>query len=99
METMDKVTVRLPAETIRLLQELVDNGEFPTMADAVRSAVDKFIGDRFTPETRIEIIESPRDDDIIEMNALVRNGDSVLINDSVCDSVRDYIRNRLDKGF
>ena len=37
---MEKVTVRLPAETIRLLQELVDRGEFPTMSDAVRNAVD-----------------------------------------------------------
>ena len=98
METLEKVTVRLSAETIRLLQELVDEGEFPTMSDAVRSAVDRFLGDRFTPETRIEIIESPRDGGIIEMSALVRSGDPVLINDEVCDSLRDYIRSRLDKG-
>ena len=98
MDTMEKVTVRLPAETIRLLQELVDRGEFLTMSDAVRNAVDSLIGDRFTPETRIEIVESPRDDGIIEMSALVRSGDPVLINDEVCDSLRDYIRSRLDKG-
>ena len=98
METLEKVTVRLSAETIRLLQELVDKGEFPTMSDAVRSAVDRFLGDRFTPETRIEIIESPRDDGIIKMSTLVRNGDAVLINDEVCGSLRDYIRSRLDKG-
>ena len=28
METLEKVTVRLSAETIRLLQELVDKGEW-----------------------------------------------------------------------
>lgn len=97
MGSMEKVTVRLSSDTVRMLQELVDRGDFPTLSDAVRSAVDHLVDDRFSSDSIIEIVETPYDDGIIEMSALV-HGDADIAGVAVQDAVRDYIRSRIDRG-
>lgn len=97
MVSTEKVIVRLPPDTIRLLQELVDRGEFPNLSEAVRSAVDQFIDGHFSPDSIIEILEEPSDDGIIEMSALV-HGDASVMGVAVQDAVREYIRARIDRG-
>ena len=93
MSDLEKVTVRLPSDTVRLLRELVDRGEFSSMAEAVNRAVEEFVGERFTPEDRIEIISVP-EDDIIEIGALL-HGDSDTITGQIDDAVRAYVRSRM----
>lgn len=95
MSGMEKVTVRLPSDTIRLLRELVDRGDFHSMAEAVNCAVEDFIGERFSPEDRVEIIASP-EEGIIEFGSLLHSdSDSDTITGELDDAVRAYVRSRM----
>jgi Arc/MetJ-type ribon-helix-helix transcriptional regulator len=46
----ERVTVRIPIETVDALQHLVQNGDYSTLSDAVRAAIDIFIEAQFAPE-------------------------------------------------
>ncbi|MDD3621199.1 MAG: ribbon-helix-helix domain-containing protein [Methanofollis sp.] len=51
---MERITIRLPRQQVEMLQRLVDNGEFPTVSEAVRHAVRDLIekrGDRALRES------------------------------------------------
>ncbi len=37
--TMKRITIRLPEQQVNLLEQMVDDGEFPTVSEAVRDAV------------------------------------------------------------
>ena len=37
--TMKRITIRLPEQQVALLEQLVEEGEFPTVSEAVRDAV------------------------------------------------------------
>ena len=50
MVESERVTIRLPHERIASLQGLVDQGKFPTISDAIRAAIDKFVEGEFTPD-------------------------------------------------
>jgi len=43
---MKRITLRLPDQQIALLEELVRNGEFPTVSEAVRDAVRELLQKR-----------------------------------------------------
>ena len=94
MGELQKVTVRIPSETVVLLQELVDRGEFHSMADAVNHAVEDLVGSKFTPEDRIEIV-SHSEDNVLEIGALIQGGADPLAGDEIRDAVRAYVRSRM----
>lgn len=51
---MERITIRLPKQQVEMLQRLVDNGEFPTVSEAVRHAVRDLVekrGDRALRES------------------------------------------------
>ena len=50
MTDSERITVRIPAEKLKALQELVDKGKFPTISDAIRAALDSFVEKHFTPD-------------------------------------------------
>ena len=95
---MEKVTVRLTSDSVRLLQSLVDRGDFPNLSEVVRNAIDEFVGDRFPPGSIVDIDESAHDDGVIELSALVHGNNTMLMGEAVQDAVREYIRNRMDRG-
>ena len=95
---MEKVTVRLTSDTVRLLQSLVDRGDFPNLSEVVRNAIDEFVGDRFPPGSIVDIDEFAHDDGVIELSALVHGNNTMLMGEAVQDAVREYIRNRMDRG-
>ncbi len=37
--TMKRITIRLPEQQVDLLEQMVEDGEFPTVSEAVRDAV------------------------------------------------------------
>jgi len=80
------------------LQALVDNGKFPTISDAIRAAIDTFIETHFTPEYIERVtVELPKGK-LVELEALVKDGDSVSIDDAIRNAVRDYVRMRLERA-
>ena len=93
----ERVTIRIPTDKLEVLQRLVDTGEFGTLSDVVRSAIDKFVEDKLAP-AHIErmTVEFPKGN-IVELEKLVNSGDSVSIEDAVRNAVREYLRTQVVK--
>jgi Arc/MetJ-type ribon-helix-helix transcriptional regulator len=90
----ERVTIRIPTERLKALQELVDNGQYGTISDAIRAAIDRFVDERNTPEYIQRItIELPKGN-VVELQELVHTGDSVSVDDAIRNAVREYVRSR-----
>jgi len=95
----ERVTVRIPSERIEALQALVKSGEFATISDAIRAAIDNFIETQFAPDyIKKMTIELPKGN-VIDLQQLVKSGDSVSIEDAIRNAVREYVRRRLSKAM
>jgi len=94
----DRVTIRIPPEKIHSLQTLVKKGEFDTISDAIRAAIDRFIDQKFAPDyIRKLTIELPKGN-VVDLQSLVKAGDSVSIEDAIRNAVREYVRKRVQKS-
>ena len=94
----ERVTIRIPPEKIQALQSLVKNGTYPTISDAIRAAIDRFIDVQFAPDyIRKLMIELPKGN-VVDLQQLVKSGDSVSVEDAVRNAVREYVRRRLHKA-
>jgi len=94
----DRVTIRIPPETIHSLQSLVKKGEFDTISDAIRTAIDRFIDQKFAPDyIRKLTIELPKGN-VVHLEQLVKSGDSVSVEDAIRNAVREYVRRRVAKA-
>ena len=77
----------------------MDGGKFPTISDAIRAAIDSFIETNFTPEHIQRVtVELPKVK-VVELESLIKDGDSVSIDDAIRNAVREYVRMRLDKAM
>ena len=94
MPVTDRVTVRLTAEQIALIQNLVDSGEFETVTDVVRAAVDEFMSKRFTPDNIRKVTVDLPTESAIRLESLVSDGDAVSFDDAIRNAVREYTRSR-----
>src|SRR3970040_1235594 len=91
----DRVTIRIPPEKIHSLQSLVKKGEFDTISDAIRAAIDRFIDQKVAPDSIRKLsIELPRGN-VVDLQQLVKQGDSVSIEDAIRNAVREYVRKRV----
>ncbi len=94
MGSVEKITVRLSSETLDLLQQLVDSGEFSSLSDAVHHAVDELIESR-----RLDIsadlppIAGPQD-----IEALIRDGDTQLLDEAIRNAVIERVRSKVSSG-
>jgi Arc/MetJ-type ribon-helix-helix transcriptional regulator len=94
----ERVTIRIPTERIKALQELVDKGQYGTISDAIRAALDKFVEERNTPQyIQRMTIELPKGN-VVELQELVHTGDSVSVDDAIRNAVREYVRTRKGPG-
>src|SRR3972149_4977158 len=73
----ERVTIRIPPDKIQQLHQLVKQGEFDTISEAIRAAIDKFIDQQFAPDyIRKLTIELPKGN-VVELQHLV-NADGSL---------------------
>ena len=99
MSESERVTIRIPQESISALQSLVDQGKFSTLSDAVRAAIDKFVESEFTPEHIKKVtVELPKGN-VVELEELVHTGDSISVDDAIRNAVREYIRLKMSKAM
>lgn len=99
MSDSERVTVRISSDKVQALQALVNRGEYPTVSDAIRAAIDILIEKHFTPEYIERItVELPKGN-VVELESLVRQGDSISIDDAIRNAVREYIRKRLKQAI
>jgi Arc/MetJ-type ribon-helix-helix transcriptional regulator len=94
MSPAERVTVRMPSETVELLESLVDGAEYGNVSDVIRMAVDEFIGRKFAPDNLEKITVDIPKTKVLELRSLVRDGDSVSIDDAIRNAVREYTRAR-----
>src|SRR3970040_1115517 len=91
----ERVTIRIPHEKIHTLNQLVKKGEFDTLSDAIRAAIDRFIDQKFAPDyIRKLTIELPKGN-VVHLEQLVKSGDSVSVEDAIRNAVREYVRRRV----
>jgi Arc/MetJ-type ribon-helix-helix transcriptional regulator len=95
----ERVTIRIPTERLAVLTDLVKSGEYDTISDVIRAAIDTFLENQFTPEyIRRLTLELPKGN-VVKLEELVKGGDSVSIEDAIRNAIREYIRRRVSKAI
>ncbi len=95
----ERVTVRLASERLNALETLVESGEFDSISDAVRTAIDRFINERNAPDHIKKLnLDLPKGS-MLRLEELVQAGDAVSVDDAVRNAVREYVRRRLAKAM
>ncbi len=93
MDGTERITVRLPTDSIILLKSLVDDGTYHDISEAVRDAVDALIKKNMTVEEMI----AARSRTTLDGNALegLTSTDSE-IDDAIKDAVKAYLERRTE---
>ncbi len=95
----ERITVRVPADKLDKLDELVKNGDYRSKSDVVRAAIEKFIETENVPANISKItVELPKGDSV-RLEQLVDDGDSVSIDDAIRHAVREYVRVRVERAL
>lgn len=95
----ERVTVRIPSDTVNALHSLVKSGEFASLSDAVRAAINAFIEAQFAPDyIKKMMIELPKGN-VVQLQELVKSGDSVSVEDAIRNAVREYVRRRISEAM
>lgn len=95
MVASERITVRVTREQLIMIQGLIDVGKYDTITDVVVGALEEFLGKHYSPEYIQKItVDLPRGN-VIQLEELVRDGDSVSIDDAIRNAVREYTRNRV----
>ncbi len=99
MADSERITIRLPADRVRVLQGLVDGGIFGSMSEAIRTAIDIFIEAERTPDNIERVtVEIPKRR-AEELEALVLEGESVSIDDAIRIAVSEYTEKRISRAL
>lgn len=95
----ERITVRVPADKLDKLDELVKKGEYRSKSDVIRAAIEKFIETENVPANISKItVELPKGDSV-RLEQLVDDGDSVSIDDAIRHAVREYVRVRIERAL
>ena len=95
MNSTERITVRLPSDTAELIQKLIEGGEYSSVSDVIREALDEFLKVRFASGNIERVtVELPKAK-VLELESLVQDGDSVSMDDAIRNAVREYTRARL----
>lgn len=95
----ERITVRVPADKLEKLDELVATGDYKSKSDVIRAAIERFIETEDIPQNISKIsIELPKGDSV-SLEQLVDDGDSVSVDDAIRHAVREYIRVRIERAL
>lgn len=94
----ERVTVRLPVRTLEQLDTLVRQGDYDTLSDAIRAAIDRLLALKFPPEHLERVTVDLPKGRAVELEELVREGDSVSLEDAIRNAVREYVRNQIERS-
>jgi Arc/MetJ-type ribon-helix-helix transcriptional regulator len=95
----ERITVRVPADKLEKLDELVKSGDYKNKSDVIRVAIERFIETEDVPTNISKItVELPKGDSVT-LAQLVDDGDSVSVDDAIRHAVREYIRVRIERAL
>ena len=93
MDGTERITVRLPTDSIILMKSLVDDGTYHDISEAVRDAVDALIKKNMTVEEMI----AARSRTTLDENALEGlTSTDTEVDDAIKDAVRVYLERRTE---
>ena len=95
MDPTEKIIVRLTPDTIILLQELVDRGDYDSLSESVYDAIDKMIESKFTQKEAANIKKEHAKKESLKMKSLLADGDPESMDDAVRKAVKEYVRTRM----
>lgn len=95
-ETSERVTVRIPQDLLEKLKRIQNQQETATISDTIREALERYIEVHLPPpNVRKVVVELSRHDNL-QLEEIVREGNSVSVDDAVRWAVREYIRQRVE---
>jgi len=96
MERNEKLMVRLDADTVTLLQKLVDDGEYSSLSEAVATAVDRMIRSKFDREEILRVSKETNKTLTVNINSLLDVDDSAEMEKVIRKAVSDYVRSKME---
>jgi Arc/MetJ-type ribon-helix-helix transcriptional regulator len=97
VDTSERVTVRIPQDLLERLKQIQELKGTPTISDTIREGLEQYIELHLPPHhIRKVVVELSRQDNS-RLEAFVREGNSVSVDDAVRSAVREYIRSRVDQ--
>jgi len=96
MERNEKLMVRLDADTVTLLQKLVDDGEYSSLSEAVATAVDRMIRSKFDREEILRVSKETNKSLAVNINSLLNVDDSAEMEKVIRKAVSEYVRSKME---
>ena len=97
MAETQRITIRLPSDTMDKIEELIGSGKFGTKSDVIRAAIDRLIEEKVSPPNIEKITVDLPKGNVVKLEELVASGDSVSINDAIRAAVKDYTKARFEE--
>lgn len=86
-----KVVVRLPAETVKELEETVDNGRYDSISEAIADCVQQHL------ESHPEIKEKSAEKKVeVKMESLIR--EEVTMDQLIRDAAKKFTKEKIDRN-
>ena len=95
MKDIERLLVRLDADSVMVLQRMVDDGRFCSLSEAVAVSVKGMIDSNFNADDVAEILRSGSAKDTVDIDLLLSNDDSDDIRNMVSKAVSDYVRSKM----
>lgn len=92
-----RITVRIPEDMAEDLEELVEQGEYSTMSEVIRTALNVFIKTKNAPEHISKVTVALPKKKVNEIEDLVNKGDSISVDDAIRNAVRDYVKDKIEE--
>ncbi|MEW5759172.1 MAG: ribbon-helix-helix domain-containing protein [Candidatus Thermoplasmatota archaeon] len=88
-----KLTIRLPEEKIQEIEQLVEEGKFQTVSEAIRKAIETYIEPKQKNLERV-VFSIPKNL-YNELKEFVNMGEALSLEDVLMSALREHITNRL----
>ncbi|MFP4050647.1 MAG: ribbon-helix-helix domain-containing protein [Thermoplasmata archaeon] len=90
-----RITVRIPVEMSEELERLVEKGDYSSISETIRAAIDEFIKNKNAPDHISKVTVDLPKKKVSEIEDLVQEGDSVNVDDAIRTAVREYVKERI----
>ncbi len=99
MSDSSRITIRLSPSATEKLQKLVESGEYKNISEVVRTAIEDFLAEKFSPKNIKRVtVDLPKKTTGLLLE-LVNSGDveAVDMNDAIRMAVKEYVRRYVSK--
>ncbi|NPA74480.1 MAG: ribbon-helix-helix protein, CopG family [Euryarchaeota archaeon] len=100
MSDSSRITIRLSQTAMEQMQKLVESGEFKNISDVVRTAIERFLSEKFSPPNveRVSVDLPKKTKDLLV--ELVESGEieAVDMNDAIRLAVKEYVRRYISQA-